>query len=295
MSIVKMITLTVIAVLAALFIIGRVQMSNRETVYQASVPLGKFAAFVETPSGRIHYLDRGKGPVIILFHGTGRSIADWQEGLASRLSKTHRVIGFDYYGLGLSDRNHGHRYGLTLWREQAIDLMDALGIEQATLVGHSAGGAVVSLFAAKYPARVSNVVILGTGVALDPMQLLPLIPGVGEFVMGRTDIFSDTFSEQHGKALELAYDIKGTRRALLTFIRRQYTVDGIVLLREGFDFIKAPVLHLHGELDASIPVAAGRKLAKRTGATFFEVPGASHDVHIDAPDFVASHILEFLS
>ena len=63
----------------------------------------------------------------------------------------------------------------------------------------------------------------------------------------------------------------------------------------GFDAIKAPVLHLHGELDVSIPIEAGRKLSGRTGGRFVEVPGASHDVHVDATEFVARHILDFIS
>lgn len=295
MPILKIVLLVLVATLTVLFVLGRVGMAKRETVERASAPIGLDAGFIETRSGRVHYLDSGEGPVILLFHGTGRSIADWQEGLAQELAKTHRVIGFDYYGLGLSDHNHGLRYGLTLWREQAIDLMDALEIDRATVVGHSAGGAVVSLVAAKYPERVENVVILGTGVALDPMQVLPLIPGVGEFVMGRRDIFSDVFSPQHRKALEASYAIKGTRAALLTFIRRQYTIDGIELMMHGFDDIRAPVLHLHGEFDKSIPIEAGRNLATQTGARFFMVPGASHDVHIDETEFVAHHILEFIS
>jgi pimeloyl-ACP methyl ester carboxylesterase len=284
-----------VVVLLGLFVIGRIGMSSHESRDRAMAPIGPDAAFIETRSGRVHYLDRGEGPVIMLFHGTGRSIADWQEGLAESLSKSHRVIAFDYYGLGLSDRNHDWRYGLVLWSEQAIDLMDALEVEHATLVGHSAGGAVVSLVAARNPKRVDNVVTLGTGIALDPMQALPLIPGVGEIVMGRSEMFTNTFSPKHREALKAAYEIKGTRRALLTFIRRQYTIDGVALMWGGFDSIKAPVLHLHGEFDASIPVEAGRRLSERSGGKFVEVPGASHDVHVDATEFVAQHVLDFVS
>lgn len=291
----KIALLVLVATLVILFVIGRNGMRGHESLDRAIAPIGADAGFIETRSGRVHYLDRGEGPVIMLFHGTGRSIADWQEGLAESLSRTHRVVAFDYYGLGLSDRNHGLRYGLVLWSEQAIDLMDALDIERATLVGHSAGGAVVSLVGARNPDRVDNIVILGTGMAMDPMQVLPFIPGVGEFIMGRSDMFSDTFSPKHREALKAAYEIKGTRRALLIFIRRQFTIDGVALMWGGFDAIKAPVLHLHGELDVSIPIEAGRKLSGRTGGRFVEVPGASHDVHVDATEFVAQHILDFIS
>jgi 2-hydroxymuconate-semialdehyde hydrolase len=295
MSKLQILGLILFAPLFVLFVIGRMQMASWESVANANEPIGAHAKFVETRSGRVHVLDQGEGPVIMLMHGTGRSIADWQEGLADRLAKTHRVVAFDYYGHGLSDRGKGLRYGHVLWAQQAIDLMDAMGIVRASIVGHSTGGVVVSRVAVKYPDRIERVVIMGTGVAMDPMQILPFIPGVGEFVMGRTVMFTDTFSARHERAMEAAYAIQGTRRGLLVYIRRQYTIDGVELLFGIFDEIEAPVLQIHGELDASIPLQAGRELSKRTGAEFIEVPGASHDVHIDAKDFVADKILSFVS
>jgi pimeloyl-ACP methyl ester carboxylesterase len=270
-------------------------MASWESVEGAKAPIGPHAKFVETRSGRVHVLDQGEGSVIMLMHGTGRSIADWQEGLADRLAKTHRVVAFDYYGHGLSDRGKGLQYGHILWAQQAIDLMDAMGIERASIVGHSTGGVVVSRVAVNAPDRIERVVIMGTGVAMDPMQILPSIPGVGEFVMGRTAVFTDTFSARHERAMQAAYAIQGTRRGLLVYIRRQYTIDGVELLFGIFDEIKAPVMQIHGQLDASIPIEAGRKLAKRTGAEFIEIPSASHDVHIDATEFVAETILNFVS
>ena len=75
-------------------------------------------------------LELGEGPVILLVHGTGRSVADWQEGFAERLARCYRVVAFDYYGHGLSDRDHGLGIGFprgrvrsstcwTRWRSSA--------------------------------------------------------------------------------------------------------------------------------------------------------------------------------
>lgn len=295
MSKYQFLTLIVLVPLISLFVIGRMQMAAREEVIRADAPMGLHAKFVETRSGRVHVLDQGEGPVIMLLHGTGRSIADWQEGLADRLSKSHRVVGIDYYGHGLSDRGFGLRFGPVLWVDQVVDVMDALQIEHASFVGHSIGGIVVARMAAKHPNRVDHAIIMGSGIAMDPIQILPFIPGVGEFAMGRTTMFTDAFSAEHAAAMKAAYAIKGTRRGLLVYIRRQYTVDGLDLLFGIFEDMEAPVLQLHGAEDASIPLEAGRKLSKRTGAEFVEVPGASHDVHIDAPDFVVEKILSFVS
>ena len=280
--------------LVAAFVVGRVMMAARETVARAKAPMGPNTRFVETRSGRVHTLDQGEGPVILLIHGTGRSVADWQEGLADKLAETHRVIAMDYYGHGLSDRSHGLSYGHVLWTHQVIDLLDALGIGRVILVGHSVGGVIVSRVAADYPERVSHVVTIGTGMAMDPAQIVPMIPGAGEIMMGRTEIFGDTFSDEHRQRLTAAYDIKGTRAALLTYIRRQYTIDGLRLLHGVYEDIQAPVLHVSGSNDASISNDAARRLSGRTGGKFVTVEGIGHDVYIEAPDRLAEEIELFV-
>jgi pimeloyl-ACP methyl ester carboxylesterase len=284
----------VLAVLAGCFVVGSMMSIRREPVTRAAAPSDPETRFIETRSGRVHLLDVGEGPVILLMHGTGRSVADWQEGLSERLSGRHRVIGFDYYGHGLSDRAHGLRYGPVLWKRQALDVLDALKIERVTVVGHSVGGSVAAMFTADHPDRVERSVFIGHGMAMDPMQWVPFVPGLGELKMARTAIFSDVFSDAHRRRLTAAYEIRGTRAALLTYIRRQYTIDGIRLVLGTYEDIATPVLQVHGTRDASIPIEAARGLTPRLrDARFVAVEGAGHDVHIDAPDELVAAIEAF--
>jgi 2-hydroxymuconate-semialdehyde hydrolase len=283
-----------LAVLAVCFVVGSVMSIRREPVARATAPSDPETRFLDTRSGRVHILDAGEGPVILLMHGTGRSVADWQEGLADRLSKRHRVVGFDYYGHGLSDRAHALRYGPALWVRQAVDVLDALEIERVSVVGHSVGGSVAAMFSADHPDRVERSVFIGHGMAMDPAQWVPFVPGLGEIQMGRTEIFSDVFSEAHSRRLAAAYEIRGTRAALLTYIRRQYTIDGIRLVFGTYEDIETPVLQVHGTRDASIPIEAARGLTPRLrDVRFVAVEGASHDVHIDAPDELVAAIEAF--
>ncbi|MBW2243457.1 MAG: alpha/beta hydrolase [Deltaproteobacteria bacterium] len=284
----------------ALFVsceIGSFMSRGSEPILRAEAPSDPETRFVETRSGRVHVLDVGTSDdVILLLHGTGRSVADWQEGLSERLSQGHRVVGIDYYGLGLSDRTHSGRYGIALWAEQARDVLDALGIDRVTVVGHSAGGAVAAIFTADHPERVNRAVFIGHGMAMDPMQIVPLLPGIGEIAMARTAIFSDIFSEAHERRLAAAYAIRGTRAALLTFLRRQYTFDGLRLVTGTYEDIRRPVLQVHGAADASIPVAAARSLTARLlDARFLTFPGVGHDVHIEAPEPLAEAIAAFIA
>jgi pimeloyl-ACP methyl ester carboxylesterase len=297
-SIVNQLLLATILAALALFLMSEAgSFMNRgfETVTRAEVPSDPETRFVETRSGRVHVLDVGEGDqVILLLHGTGRSVADWQEGLAERLALHHRVVGIDYYGHGLSDRSHPRRYGIALWAQQAVDVLDALEIERVTVVGHSAGGCVAAIFTADHPERVDRAVFIGHGMAMDPMQIVPLMPGFGEIRMARTAIFSDVFSPEHERRLSAAYAIRGTRAALLTFLRRQYTIDGLRLVTGTYEDIRRPVLQVHGTEDASIPVAAARQLSQRIrDSHFLPIVGVGHDVHVEAPTQLADAIEAF--
>lgn len=267
-----------------------------ETVVRAEKPSDPETRFVETRSGRVHVLDVGTGDeIILLLHGTGRSVADWQEGFGDDLARTHRVIGIDYYGLGMSDRSHSGRYGIDLWAQQAVDVLDALGIETATVVGHSAGGCVAAILTDDHPERVERVVFIGHGMAMDPIQIVPILPGIGEIAMAKTPIFSDIFSAEHERRLSAAYAIRGTRAALLTFLRRQYTIDGFRLVTGTYETLERPVLQIHGTEDASISISAARDLGERIeDGRFLTLSGIGHDVHIEAPAELADAIRVFI-
>jgi pimeloyl-ACP methyl ester carboxylesterase len=287
---------TLVLVLGSLYAMGLFLTSRLETVLRPTSPLGPGASFLATRSGRVHVLDVGKGEVVLLLHGSGRSIADWQEGLASRLSEQYRVVAFDNYGFGMSDRNHPLEYGNSLWAAQAVDVLDALEIERVAVLGHSAGGVVAATLAADHPDRIRGAIFVGHGLAMDPVQLLPFIPGIGEMQLSQTSAFGETFSDLHRQRIEAAYRIRGTRSAYLTFVRRQFTVDSLRLVTGTYEDIRLPVLQIHGSLDASIPIQAARKLSTRLDdVRFVEIEGSGHNVHIDAPDQLAAEVANFVA
>lgn len=274
----------ILAVLVVLFTIAHVLMARREPLPRAAEPWAPDTTFLETRSGRVHLLDRGKGPTLMLLHGTARSVADWLEGSAERFARNHRVVAIDYYGNGLSDRDHGLRYGTVLWAQQVVDVMDALGIERAAMIGHSVGGVVAALVGAEHPTRVSHVVTIGTGMAMDPAQIPLCVPVVGELLLGTTRLFGPTHSARHHERILEGFRIAGTRAALLTYVRRQYTIDGVQLLFGVFEDIRAPMLHVSGADDRLISTETSERLAERTGGAFVRVDGIGHDVHIEAPE-----------
>ena len=281
--------------LGALYVVGTEMIAQVETIDSKDLTPASGAKFITTKTGRVHYVDVGEGPVILLMHGSGRSIADWQEGAIDRLAAHHRVIAFDYFGNGSSERNADFTYGYDLWVNEAIELLDALKIEHVTVIGHSVGGALACILAADHPTRVDHVVTIGTGMTIEPQQFLPLVPGIGEVMMAYAKTYGDTYSDKHRAALEAAYTVKGTRAAVLQYMRRQLTVDGFRLLWGTFEDIKAPVLHLSGSRDVNIAPSVARDLAKRTHGKFVAIEGATHMVPIDAPDRLAEEVEKFLT
>jgi 2-hydroxymuconate-semialdehyde hydrolase len=280
--------------LATSYLVGCLLIARREPEPEPVLPSEARTAWIRTRSGRVNVLERGTGDAVVLIHGSGRSVADWEEGFADALARGFRVVAFDNYGFGQSDRTHRWTYGIALWARQAIDLLDALQIDRAIILGHSSGAAVAAAVAADHPERVRGAVFVGHGVAVDCAQVLPAIPGLGEVWASQLRANGEIFSPRHRSALEASYRIRGTHAALLTFVRRQFTIDGWRFLRGTYEGIHVPILQVHGTEDASIPLAAARQLSRRIAdARFVTLDGTGHNVHYERPAELAEAVQQF--
>jgi pimeloyl-ACP methyl ester carboxylesterase len=116
--------------------------------------------FIEVDGVRLHYLERGEGPPLVLLHGNGSMIEDFDSsGLIDLAARRHRVIVFDRPGFG-----HSTRPRETLWTadEQAGLFRAALarlGVSRALVLGHSWGASVAVALALKHPQSVSGLVL----------------------------------------------------------------------------------------------------------------------------------------
>ncbi len=119
--------------------------------------------------------DLGKGAPVLLIHGSGPGVSAWANWrlVLPALAEQRRVIAPDMVGFGYTDRPQGIDYGMDVWVQQALDLMDALDVEQADLVGNSFGGALALALAIRAPQRVRRLVLMGSvGVPF------PITPGL---------------------------------------------------------------------------------------------------------------------
>jgi len=103
----------------------------------------------------------GRGPAILLVHGIGDSLRTWRN-LIPRLAKDHTVIAPDLLGHGQSEKPRAD-YSVGGYANAMRDLMSVLGVERATVVGHSLGGGVAMQFAYQYPERCERLVLVSSG------------------------------------------------------------------------------------------------------------------------------------
>ena len=99
--------------------------------------------------------DLGAGPPVLMIHGSGPGVSAWVNWrlVMPSLAERFRVIAPDMVGFGFTERPAGAVYGMDTWVRHAVDLLDALDIETANIVGNSFGGGLALALAIRHPAR----------------------------------------------------------------------------------------------------------------------------------------------
>src|SRR5262245_54092027 len=123
----------------------------------------EYSWFARVNGVRMHYQEAGNedAPPIILIHGFISSNLIWSHILLPLANAGFRVIAPDLPGYGYSDKPKDALYTIEEQSRAVIGLMDRLGIETATIVGASYGGAVAAMLALDYPERVEKLVLVG--------------------------------------------------------------------------------------------------------------------------------------
>jgi class 3 adenylate cyclase len=257
----------------------------------------------------IAYQVSGGGPFdLMLVQGFVSHLdVDWDEpGTAHflrRLGSFSRLIRFDKRGTGLSDRPGGLP-DLETRMDDVRAVMDAVGSEQAALLGYSEGGPMCCLFAATYPERTSALVLYGAyAKRQDPDGDYPWAATSAE-----RRAYADEIERNWGVDADLgamAPTADSAMRAWWAKRARAAASPGaardLILMNSEIDVrpvlptIRVPTLVLHRTGDRDSRVDEGRYIADHiAGARFVELPGEDHIVSID-PDEILDEVQEFLT
>lgn len=117
--------------------------------------------FVDIEGINVHYRDEGKGPVLLLIHGSLGDVMDWDEWV-QELKADFRIIRFDIPGFGQSGKIPNNNYSIERINVLIDGLMDYLGIEKFGIVGISYGGLVTFRYAATRSDRVRSMILINS-------------------------------------------------------------------------------------------------------------------------------------
>jgi pimeloyl-ACP methyl ester carboxylesterase len=147
----------VAAIVALLLALAAFSALIARGVEKALPPKGKF---IEIDGARMHYLDKGQGPVIVMVHGLGGQTGNFSHSLLGRLTDRFRVIVIDRPGSGYSTRPSGMSARLKVQSEVVAKFIRALQLDRPLLVGHSLGGAVSLGVALDHPDCVGGLALI---------------------------------------------------------------------------------------------------------------------------------------
>jgi pimeloyl-ACP methyl ester carboxylesterase len=130
------------------------------TVRKVEAALPPAGRFVDVPGARLHVVERGTGPPLLLVHGLAGQLRHFTFGVVDQLASQHRVVAVDRPGSGYSVRTPGASAALSAQADVLAALIDTLQLGRPVVVGHSMGGAVALALAQRYPERVAGLVLV---------------------------------------------------------------------------------------------------------------------------------------
>jgi pimeloyl-ACP methyl ester carboxylesterase len=251
---------------------------------------------------------------VVLLHGIAGTSATWDEVIPT-LAACHTVIAPDLLGHGESAKPHGD-YSLGAHANVVRDLLEALGMGPATIVGHSLGGGIAMQFAYQFIERCERLVLVssgGLGREVHPLLRAATLPGaeavlpwlstagsrgVGALIRGmsRLGIRAGPDLDETWRSFA-SLEEPAARRAFIQTVRGVMDLGGQrVSAKERLYLAQGlPTLIVWGEKDPLIPVRHAHEAHERMAGSRLEIfPDAGHFPYRDDPERFASVLLDFI-
>jgi pimeloyl-ACP methyl ester carboxylesterase len=275
--------------------------------------------YLDAAGLRVHCLEAGDaGSPIILLHGGGLDSAglSWRYAVGP-LAEGHRVFAPDLPGYGQSAKPDVE-YSFDFYVGFVGQLLDTLGLDQASLVGLSLGGGAALGFALRSPERVSRLALVDSyGLGGEaPFGALTYLMAHAPLVVETTwaltahsrwlveaSLRSNIFGDPEAVTAELVDEVSalaaepGAGRAFSSFQRSEAGFHGLRTdFSERLGELTAPTLVIHGEADRLVPVAWARRAHERiVGSQLAILPGCGHWPPREQPEEFARAVVDFLS
>lgn len=271
---------------------------------------------------RLHYVEKGQGPLVILLHGFPEFWYAWKRQISVLAEAGYRVIALDQRGYNDSDQpQEARHYRLEMLHQDLRGLLQVTGQKRATFIGHDWGGAIAWTFAMRFPEAVEKLVILNAPHPYRYMQELCTrvqlfkswyvfffqLPWLPEFfirafgfanlrrILRGNPLAPETFDEDSLQRFREALARPGALTAAINYYRALFRYDR-GLVRQLIRPIDTPTLVIWGEQDPYLDVRLTDGLETWVpNLTLKRLPDLSHWVLAEAPTRVNRLILRFLN
>ena len=256
----------------------------------------------------IYYEASGQGTPFVFLSETACDGAVWSLYQVPEFSRDHRVVILDYRGTGLSGKPSA-KYSTEMFADDAVAVLDHLGLEGAVVCGHSMGGRVAQLLALNYPRKVSKLILASSGAAHPGDRGIPLRIakemvewGYEKYVRDHTIVvgWTEVYARNHMNRIEKYLQVRMANLCPVEFYFRH------VLARQEHDTsgrlkdINVPTLILVGDDDhfvvSDMSHRAGADLLAKgiPNSNLVVLPGERHSYLYTEPEKVHGIIREFL-
>lgn len=265
---------------------------------------------IVTNQGPLHYQYAGTGEPIILLHGWVNSWRIWRESmLALSRTRKYRVYTLDFWGFGESGKkeqvttepSQPSAFEIDSYVDMVNQFMEALGIVEATILGHSMGGTVALKMALKYPERVKKVAVVGSPIVGSSLNALLRLAGFG-------NIAKLLWAYPVIRQTTLNYLLKGDSaniQAMISDDIEQATMESFFRsigdlkntdLREQLTDLDIPTLGIYGENDNIVsPKNANWLQETMKSAQIMVVEQSRHFPMADYPQLFINRLDRFLN
>ena len=260
----------------------------------------------------VHYVQAGEGPVVLLLHGLATSLATWCRNIQPLADAGFTVLAPDLPGHGDSDKPETLNYDPTAGAALIDHFLTSLGVDRSTVVGNSAGGLVVALYALNHPQKVDRLVLVasgGLGRRVSWFLRVLSLPILGELLyqpwlhdmMGinkRIFYQAPPGLDEVLAELHRVRSLPGSRRAALRSIRSSINYWGLREQRYILDRLKqlpVPLLTVWGENDIIIPVSHADSVRRvLPNSLVHTIPQCGHWPHMEKAEEFNDLLTRFL-
>ena len=266
--------------------------------------------FVKLTDGYTHYqmLGAPENPVVVLVHGNAAPMCSWDKNMDALVKSGFRVLRYDVFGQGYSDRPQLDRYDRDFYDRQLLELLDRLGLPTPILLlGTSQGGSIAAYFAANHPDNVKKVAFLAPFIDTykgETMMNIIKQPLLGEYfirligdkmlINPADKFYSESPQQELISQLRAQLEYKGKKRAVLANLRGD-NFENMLLTFAGLNNRSMPLLLTWAEGDKLVVESSIRNLRQvLPDIEYYKISNAAHLAHYERPEIINPLLIDFL-